>query len=146
MSKSEHPVGPTVYVYVLIPETKSGFKIEPLTPGPVQIPPDVPVTYWFKSTNVAEAQIFVGDVHEASEEFIRGILCVKTSLQFPTVTEYVKLTDPDNPAGLKVLPVTPCPDHVPPEVPVIRVVKSSEFALAQTVWVVHAADNCIFIS
>jgi hypothetical protein len=131
---------------VLTPEAKSGFKKDPLTPGPVQIPPEEPVTYWFKSTNVAEAQIFVGDVHEASEEFIRGILCVKTSLQFPTVTEYVKLTDPNNPSGLKVLPVTPCPDQVPPGVPETNVLKLIELASVHIGWENQAADNCVFIS
>jgi hypothetical protein len=133
-------------VYELTPEAKSGFKKEPLTPGPVQIPPEVPFKYWFKSTNVAEEQIFVGDVHEASEEFVKGILCVKISLQFPTVTEYVKLTDPDNPAGLKVLPETPCPDHVPPGVPETKVLKFIGLALAHIGWEIQAADNCVFIN
>ena len=67
-------------------------------------------------------------------------------MQFPTVTEYVKLTDPDNPSGLKVLPVTPCPDHVPPVVPETNVLKLIGLALIHIGWEVQAADNCILIS
>lgn len=102
------------------PVKPAGLKLVPVTPVPDHVPPvvAVPDSNVFKFSAAADWQMEVGGVHVAIDEVVTLMLWLSVAVQGAVPTVYVTLMFPVNPAGLKLVPVTPVPDHVPPVVEV----------------------------
>lgn len=133
---------PTVYVTAMVPDKPLGSKVFPVTPVPLQVPPVVPVTSVFRLIGDAPAQTVVV-VHAGLEDGVTFIDWLDVAWQPVAPTVYVIVIGPDKPDGLKELPVTPVPLHVPPVVPVTNESRLTAGALEQTVALLHAAFGTV---
>lgn len=83
--------------------------------------------------------VAVADTDTVGEIFT-VMVCVLSKRQGAVPTVYVILMFPESPAGLKMLPLTPFPLHVPPVVPVTSVFRLMGAAFWQmAAGAVHAA-------
>lgn len=135
---------PTEYVMLIFPANPVGENVFPETPVPDHVPPNVAEAdrREFKFSVPDDWQSAAGAVHVASAAVITLILWLSVAVQGAVPAVYVILMFPLSPDGLKIVPVTPVPDQVPPVVVVadIKVVKSNVPADWQSdVGAVHVA-------
>src|SRR5690348_17014578 len=72
---------PTVYVIGIAPDKPVGLNTFPVTPVPLQVPPDVPVNKVFRLMVPDASQMAPGDVHAGLTSGVTVILKVCASLQ-----------------------------------------------------------------
>jgi hypothetical protein len=130
------PPAAGVYVRTILPApATAGSKKLPLTPGPDHVPPGK-----FGSSKVVRSSSgslvqTVAVAKTGVPPLLTVIVVVAVAAQLPAAGVYVSTILPaPATAGLKKLPLTPGPDHVPPgKFGSSKVVRSSSGSLVQTV-------------